>query len=105
MIFEKIERWRKVRNKTKDCKQKISQCSGKEIENVLEEIEKDEILPKKKKKKLKAKIVIKPDLPKETLDKMEEQGQDPLIRWMIHERKVSEELEIAEILEQTTNNS
>lgn len=94
MIFKKIKNWQKVRGKTKECKNKISNCSGEEIEEVLEKIEKDEFLPKNKKKKLKAKIVTKPDLPEEILNKMEKSPeQDPLIRWMIHERRISKEPE------------
>lgn len=87
MIFEKIKKWKEMQVQTRNCRDRISQCPKEELCNALEEIEKNNNLSKNKKKKLKAGIINKPDLPEEIISKMKE-DKEPLIKWMVYEREL-----------------
>ena len=72
-----------IKKRVTDCKNRIADCSSKELElqEILEEIEDDPCLSNKKKRGLKIKILSKLDLPEYILQKLENDKDQETKYW------------------------
>lgn len=104
-ISQKLDRKKLTRRRVNDCKKKIGGCSPEELQEVLEEVERDPYLSDKKKRNLKVKILNrslkKSDLPEYLLQRLENDRDPETKFWARDTRNTNEKQKQSEEIKLT----
>jgi len=88
---EKKKGKKETKQRMKECKEKIDCCNSEKLIEILEEIEIDPCLTKKEKNRLEIRVLNKPFLPNNVIEKFKNgKHLNPDMRWRLYEAENSD---------------